>query len=201
MKYRIICWNCQSNPKTSLISIHVLQFYPHQPNWNWHWLEEPKKNMGNGWKEPTFCWIALSMAILSGWRLMEVKPSGLTKSRLHGLLVQNQVWVKMREELVDLLEKTPIPMKSNKDGDMVMEQIGMIQVRMMSSSNPLFDFKNLKKINLDLFALQKIFMFEIKFFSTQVTLNIFLICFCSHFKLFFKRVAYIWNLSFSREIA
>ena len=41
---------------------------------------------------------------------------------------------------MDLMEKTPIPMKSNMDGDIGI-MVSKMQVQMMSSSKPLLDFR------------------------------------------------------------
>ena len=66
---------------------------------------------------------------------MEVKPSGLIKLVLHGLLVPKTILELTMEELLDLKEKTPIPMKSNKAGNILI-MVSKMQVQMMSSSKP-----------------------------------------------------------------
>ena len=74
---------------------------------------------------------------------MEVKPSGFARLVQHGLLVPKNILEQTLETLLDLKEKTPIPMKSNKDGDMATMLLFMMLVQMMSSSKPLVDFRNL----------------------------------------------------------
>ena len=85
------------------------------------------------------------MAILAGWRpAMEVKkPSGLAELVQHGLLAPKTILEQNMDEFLDLMEKTPIPMKSNKDGDMLKMMLGIMLVQMMSSLNPLVYFRNL----------------------------------------------------------